>query len=274
MLDLARSPPSRFCRWPRLAWILQVPRRLEEASGGGSTDRSRRARAQPARRRSRHPAGQPRRVHRSVRLGQVQPRVRHDLRGGPAAVRRVAVGLRAAVPRPDGQAGCRFHRRSLPGRLDRPEVHQPQPALHRRHDHRGLRLPAAPLRQGGRAALPGVRARDREADPAADRRPGAGDGGGFALPGARAGRAHPQGGVRRPVRQPAGAGLLACARRRHGPPAHRPTEAQEAGEARHLRGGRPAHGEGQREAAAHRFGGDGTAARRRARRARVRGPAR
>ena len=30
------------------------------------------------------------------------------------------------------------------------------------------------------------------------------------------GRAHPQGRVRRPVRQPAGAGLLARARRRHG----------------------------------------------------------
>ena len=33
-----------------------------------------------------------------------------------------------------------------PGGVDRPEVHQPQPALHGRHDHRGLRLPAPPLR--------------------------------------------------------------------------------------------------------------------------------
>ena len=113
--------------------------------------------------------------------------------------------------------------------------------------------------------------RDREADPAADRRPGARDGGGLAVPGARAGRAHPQGRVRRPVRQPAGPGLLARARRRHGPPAHRSAEAEEAGEARHLRGGRPAHGQGEREAAAHRLGGDGIAARRRAGRARVRG---
>ena len=44
-----------------------------------------------------------------------------------------------------------------PGGLDRPEVHQPQPALHRRHHHRGVRLPAPALRPRGRAALPGVR---------------------------------------------------------------------------------------------------------------------
>ena len=44
-----------------------------------------------------------------------------------------------------------------PGRLDRPEVDLAQPALDRRHDHRGLRLPAAALRPGRRAALPGLR---------------------------------------------------------------------------------------------------------------------
>ena len=274
MLDPAHSPPIRFCRWPRLAWIPRFPRRLEEAPGGGSAGRSRRARAQPARRRSRHPTRQPRRLHRSLGFGQVQPGVRHDLRRGPAALRRVAVGLRAPVPRPDGQAGCRLHRGPLARGLDRPEVHQPQPALHGRHDHRGVRLPAAALRPGGRAALPGVRARDREADPPADRRPGVGDGGGRAVPGARARRAHPQGRVRRPVREPAGAGLLARARRRHGPPAHRSAEAEEAGEARHLRGGRPAHGEAEREAAAHRLGRDGAAAGRWAGRAGVRRPPR
>ena len=42
--------------------------------------------------------------------GQVQPRLRHDLRRGPAPVRRVAVGVRAPVPRPDGQARRRLHR--------------------------------------------------------------------------------------------------------------------------------------------------------------------
>ena len=44
-----------------------------------------------------------------------------------------------------------------PGRLDRPEVDLAQPALDRRHDHRGLRLPAAAVRPHRRAALPGLR---------------------------------------------------------------------------------------------------------------------
>ncbi len=83
------------------------------------------------------------------------------------------VGVRPAVPRPDGQARRRLHRGAVPGRLDRPEVHLPQPALDGRHDHRGLRLPAAALRPDRRAALPGLRRADRPADPAADRRPGA-----------------------------------------------------------------------------------------------------
>ena len=45
--------------------------------------------------------------------------------------------------------------------------------------------------------------RDRPPDPAADRRPGAGDARGHPVPGARPGGAHPQGRVRRPVRQAA-----------------------------------------------------------------------
>ena len=47
-----------------------------------------------------------------------------------------------------------------PGRLDRPEVDLAQPALDRRHDHRGLRLPAAALRPRRRAALPHLWRRD------------------------------------------------------------------------------------------------------------------
>ena len=56
------------------------------------------------------PRDAPDRLHRAVRLGQVQPGLRHDLRRGPAALRRVAVGLRPAVPRADGQARRRLHR--------------------------------------------------------------------------------------------------------------------------------------------------------------------
>ena len=42
--------------------------------------------------------------------GKSSPGVRHDLRRGPAPLRRVAVGLRPPVPRPDGQARRRLHR--------------------------------------------------------------------------------------------------------------------------------------------------------------------
>ena len=59
-----------------------------------------------------------------------------------------------------------------PGGLHRPEVHLEEPALHRRHDHRGLRLPPPALRPRRPAALPDLRRADRAADPAADRRPG------------------------------------------------------------------------------------------------------
>ncbi len=148
--------------------------------------------------------------------GQVLAGVRHDLRRGPAALRRVAVVLRPAVPRADGQAGRRLHRGSLAGGLDRPEVDQPQPPVHGGHDHRGLRLPAAALRPGRPAALPGLRRADHPADPAADRRPAAGAARGHPVPGAGAGRARPQGRVRRPVPRAAGQGLRPGPGRRRG----------------------------------------------------------
>ena len=47
-----------------------------------------------------------------------------------------------------------------PGHLHRPEGRQPQPALHRRHRHRDLRLPAPALRPRRPAPLPEVRPRD------------------------------------------------------------------------------------------------------------------
>ena len=70
----------------------------------------------------------------------------------------------------------------------------------------------------------------------------------------------------------AGPGLLAGAGRRHGAPADRPAEAEEAGEARHRGGGRPAGREGIGQAAAHRLGRDRAAAGRRPGRARLRRP--
>ena len=90
-------------------------------------------------------------LHRAVRLGQVLAGLRHHLRRGPAPLRRVAVGLRPPVPRPDGQARRRLHRGPVAGHLDRPEVGVAQPPLDRRHHHRGLRLPPAALRPHRRA---------------------------------------------------------------------------------------------------------------------------
>ena len=45
------------------------------------------------------------------RLGQVEPRLRRALRRGAAPLRRELLGLRAAVPRPHGEAARRAHRR-------------------------------------------------------------------------------------------------------------------------------------------------------------------
>ena len=114
------------------------------------------------------------RDHRPVRLGQVLARVRHDLRRGPAPLRRVAVGLRAAVPVDDGKARRRPHRGPVAGDRDRAEVDLAQPALDRRHGHRDLRLPAPAVRARRHAALPGPRHRPRGADRQPDGRPGAG----------------------------------------------------------------------------------------------------
>ena len=90
-------------------------------------------------------AGGAGRRHRPLGLGQVEPRLRHDLRRGPAPLRRVAVRLRAPVPRPDGEARRRLDRGAVAGDLDRPEDDLAQPALDGRHRDRDLRLPAPAL---------------------------------------------------------------------------------------------------------------------------------
>ena len=82
--------------------------------------------AQPARRRPRPAPRPPHRLHRPVGLGQVLAGLRHHLRRGPAPLRRVAVGLRPAVPGPDGQARRRLHRGPVAGHLHRPEVGRPR----------------------------------------------------------------------------------------------------------------------------------------------------
>ena len=105
--------------------------------------------------------------------GQVEPRLRHDLRRGPAPLRREPERLRPPVPRPDGEAGRRPDRRPVAGHLDRPEGRVAQPAVDGRDGHRDLRPPAAAVRPDRHPALP-QRPRDRAPDRPADRRPGPG----------------------------------------------------------------------------------------------------
>ena len=227
-----------------------------EGSSGRPADHPRCARAQPQGRLPRPAARRLDRLHRPVRLGQVQPRLRHDLRRGPAAVRRVAVGVRPPVPRPDGQAGRGLHRGPVARGVHRPEVDLAEPPLDGRHDHRGLRLPPAALRARWPAALSRCAAADRPADPAADRRPGARARGGRA--GSRcsrrwsaAARASTSS-CSASCRPRASPGSGSTAR----PLAHRAAEAGQAEEAHDRGGRRPARRQGVRQAAAHRLGGD------------------
>ena len=113
------------------------------------------------------PARPARGVHRPVGLGQIVARLRHDLRRGPAALRRVALGLCAPVPRDDAEARRRPDRRPLAGDLDRAEDDLEEPALDRRHRHRDLRLHAPALGAGRHPLLARDRPADREPDRAA-----------------------------------------------------------------------------------------------------------
>ena len=69
----------------------------------------------------RHPARPAGRDHRPLGQRQVLARLRHALRRGPAPLRRVALRLRAPVPRPDGEARRRVDRGALAGHRDRAE---------------------------------------------------------------------------------------------------------------------------------------------------------
>ncbi len=164
--------------------MLRVPERLF-VSGYVATVRgshverldrdSRSARAQPPQR-DRAPAARAARVHHGpVRIGQVVARLRHALRRGPAPLRRVALGLRAPVPRADGQARRRLDRGPLAGDLDRPEDDLAQPALDGRHRHRDATTTCACCsRASGDPHCPICGAAHRRPVGRADRRPGAG----------------------------------------------------------------------------------------------------
>ncbi len=119
----------------------------------------RRPHAQPQERRRDHSGRKAGRGHRGQRVGQVVARLRHHLRRGAAPVRRVAVGLRAPVPRADGEARRRRHRGHLPGDRHPAEEQHPQPAVNGRDHHRNPRLPAAAVRAHRADGVPLVRPR-------------------------------------------------------------------------------------------------------------------
>ena len=91
------------------------------------------------------------------RLGQVVAGLRHGLRRGPAPLRRDVLAVRAAVPRPHGQAAGGPHRGHPARDRHRPDQPGAHLALDRRHDDRAQRSPEAALRARRAAALPRLR---------------------------------------------------------------------------------------------------------------------
>src|SRR5262249_34572879 len=80
-------------------------------------------------------------------------RLRYPLRRGSGPVRRESLGVRAAVPRTDGEAEVRDAPRAVADHLHRAEGSEQQPALDGRYGDRGPRLPASSLRLDRSAAL-------------------------------------------------------------------------------------------------------------------------
>ena len=210
-----------------------------DCAHGQDHQRSRRPRAQPEGRR-RRPAPRPAdRRHRPLGLGQILPRLRHDLRRGPAALRRESLDLCPPVPGADAKARRGVHRRALAGDLHRAEDHVAEPALDRRHGHRDPRLPAAALRPHRRALFAGDRAPHREPDREPDGRPHPGDAGRHAPLSARAGDPGPQGRVQEGARRAAQAGLHQGQDRRRDSRHGRGARPRQEAQARHRGGGGP-----------------------------------
>ena len=205
---------------------------------------------QPQEHRRRPAARSAGRGHRAVGLGEVLAGLRHHLCRGAAALRRVAFGLRPAVPRADGEARRRPDRRALAGHRHRAEDDGQQPALDGRDDHRDLRLPAAAVRHHRRPALPELRRGHHLAVARAHPRPG------DALPGrrahqrARADCPRPQGRVQEGAGGAPPEGLLARPHRRADARPRRGHRPRPAPQPHHRGAGGPADRQvGPREAA-------------------------
>ena len=236
----------------------QGPHRGNEGERGRSerAHRAGGAGAQPARRQCRTAARPAHRRHRALGLREVVARLRHHLCGGAAPLRRVALRLRAAVPRRHGEARRRRDRGALARHRHRAAHGWRQPALHRRHRHRDLRLPAPPVGPRRHPPLSLVRASgasavavaDRRADPrVARRRPHRGP---------RSAGEGAQGRVPRPVRAHAERRLRARTRGWRTDRPLRPAAAEPAAEPRYFGRRGPAHGARLRPRAARRLRGD------------------
>ena len=150
-----------------------------------------------------------------VGLRQEQPRLRHVLRGGSAAVRGEPLRLCPAVPGADGEAGPGRPGGHLPGHRDQAAEPLAEPAVHGRHQHRDPRPPPRAVR----ARRAHVLRRLRGGGPARHRRVGGG-----AAPGPARGRPAVHrlplavGGtpLRRPPRSPAQAAASPGSSRRGG----------------------------------------------------------
>ncbi len=172
-------------------------------------------------------------------LGQVDARLRRDLRRRPAPLPRVAQRLRAPV-RAAGHAPRRRRRLRHPADGRDRAAHQPRRAQeHGRHAHRDLSLPAPAVRQARHPVLPELRGADRAADRSTRSPRGSlRDYRGPPHRAARAAGGEPQGRVHRPREVGRREGLHAPAGRRQLPahrevPAHRPLR-----RARHRAAGR------------------------------------
>ena len=138
-----------------------------DQGGQGRADDDRgagRARPQPQEHLGRDPARPPHRGDRAVRIRQVQPGLRHDLRRRPAPLHGIALELREAIRRPGDQAGRGLRVRSVAGDFDRAEDADQQPALDRRDDDRHGELSESAVRHHRRSRTVRAPASRRRAD--------------------------------------------------------------------------------------------------------------
>lgn len=205
-------------------------------NGGQGRDRPLRAcpgrqREQPAEHRCRRSAGRDGRLHRRLRFGQVLARVRHALRGGPAALLRVRGTVRPEAVATGRRTACAGDHRAAAGRGPAAASRVAQLALDGRHHHHAVQsaahavlprrhLSARGRTAGGRVVLTQHRGRRLPGVPRAGRR--ARRRRGPAGPGPLA--EHPRGGDRRLAGRLAGRQPAQC-RERPGD-RHRPAVAQ------------------------------------------------